>query len=375
MGPRDSGDTRVFCLSLRRVLTAQNDCTLALLLRRREHVLRRRQLAGLHHEPPRQAQRPGLARRPRLGGLDGLQVSDVCNTYDPPDHLAARKPEGVGPQCAHVLLLRLLQRRGPARRRGAEGLRPRSLALPGRHSLPPACQELRSEHSPRLGEARLDPGALRAPRRPAGLEAVEAEEAQQEVAEERADVEAHRAVEGELGVYAERAGGRHHHAASVQVAVQQRLAALHEAALEGTHGRLEANVRTEPGGGLVEVRGGVAVVGGVVVWLCEDDRLRELAHRLVGPELHRRLPEARSPECEGRGLEQRRGEEVPHVLGEHRERLPLDQQPPQYGMRRLDVAHRHDPHRLVAQEHLRDVLRAQGVRRPQGLHLVLRALL
>ncbi len=66
-----------------------------------------------------------------------------------------------------------------------------------------------------------------------------------EIAEQRADVEAHRAVGGELGVDDTRVGVRHHHRAGVQVAVQQGLRAHAEPRLHLQRRELQIAIGTD----------------------------------------------------------------------------------------------------------------------------------
>ena len=198
---------------------------------------------------------------------------------------------------------------------------------------------------------------------------------EQDVGEERADVEPHGPVERELVVDHERRRRRAHDAPGVQVAVQQRGGVRRERVLQRRHFRLELDVSAERRRRRVQLRRGPLVVLRVAVRLGEDHLLGERAHRLVLPERLPLLAQALAPDRQSAAPEERRRQILAGVLGEERVRLARHDAAPEDDVRRLQEPHRDHGHRGVVQEHLGDVRGAEAVRGLQRLGFVPHALL
>ena len=166
---------------------------------------------------------------------------------------------------------------------------------------------------------------------------------QDEIGDQRADVEAHRAEEGEFWVDDANVARRRHDRAGVKVAMNERFGAAQEFELHRLGRRLERAVGADFQGDIVELRRRPVVQLGVAVGIGEHQILSDLAQLGVGAE-HRNpsLLFACGKVKIGR-LEQGRGHEFRQRLGETRVFDAGDQAVAHDDMRRQVL---HDDERL-----------------------------
>ncbi len=179
--------------------------------------------------------------------------------------------------------------------------------------------------------------------RTAGLVAVLREIGHPEVGEQHADVEGHRAVEGEFGIDDAGLGVGDHDRAGMQVAVQQRLGIGGKQMLHALRLDLEVAVGAQLGDDAVELRAGVAVHRRFEIGIGEDQVLGDVAQfDIVGEQRKVGLAVARRHGEVG-AAEQRARHEHAEVLGDARQLAAGDQRLPQDHVGRQEL---HDDERL-----------------------------
>ena len=120
--------------------------------------------------------------------------------------------------------------------------------------------------------------------------AVLAEIGQQQIAQHRADIEAHGPDEGEFGIDHAAVALGHHHRAGMEIAMDQRFGRGEEFVLEPRDGELEGDIGAELGGDAVELGRGPAVALGDAIGIGEDQILGDLAELgIAGEDRRQRL--------------------------------------------------------------------------------------
>ena len=266
-----------------------------------------------------------------VGVRDPLEVDHVRKPEDPPDHLAGRIAQHVVVQRIDIVVPGRFQRRGIGglgEHRRRIGVSP---GLMGPQVEKPAAKRL-PEHIGLVENPLLIRDAIvaRGVRGMPGLGVP----AEQQIAEERPQVESDGAVEGELRIDHASVVLRHHHGTGMQVPVDERLGLIEKFLSQTGGAHLERPVAPQVRGGGIELRRGVAIALARPIGIGEYQVHADPDQRLVGGEprhsVHLRLKGTGQIRCEKAGA----GHVLPHVAREIGIAPPFDQTVPQDDVRR-----------------------------------------
>ncbi len=193
------------------------------------------------------------------------------------------------------------------------------------------------------------------------------EESHPEIGEQHADVEGHRAVEGEFRIDHPGFTVGDHDRAGMQIAVQQRLGIGREQMLQPLRLDLQITIGAQFGDDAVELRARMPVHLGVEIRVRENQVLGDVAEfDIVGEQRQIRLA-ILGRHMQVGAAKQGAGHEQADVVGDIRQLPPFDQRPPQDDVGRQIL---HDDQRLAFVEMIDRRHRARRSRLLPGQRVV-----